>query len=61
MSKFKAAKMSQDGISPRMLLLHLRWQQMRLELLQQSANASSFQDSAQPPSHELHKKDYLSA
>ncbi|MBN9288729.1 MAG: hypothetical protein BGO43_08570 [Gammaproteobacteria bacterium 39-13] len=58
MSKFKAVKMSQETISPKMLLLHLRWQQMRLELLQQSAS-SSFQGNAQPPSHS-DKKDYLS-
>jgi len=60
MSKFKAVKMSQETISPKMLLLHLRWQQMRLELLQQSAISSSFQGTAQPPSHS-DKKDYLSA
>ncbi len=38
--------MSRDGISPNMMLLHLRWQQMRLELLQQVAHPPQSESNA---------------
>ena len=60
MSKSKIMKMSRDGISPNMVLLHLRWQQIRLELLQQAA-FPPHSDNAPSPSSVLHKKGFTSA
>ncbi len=52
--------MSRDGISPNMVLLHLRWQQIRLELLQQAA-FPPHSDNAPSHSSVLHKKGFTSA
>lgn len=48
MSKSKIMKMSRDGISPNMMLLHLRWQQIRLELLAQAAHPPHHSDNSPP-------------
>ncbi|MBS0286034.1 MAG: hypothetical protein JSR17_01975 [Proteobacteria bacterium] len=48
MSKSKIMKMSRDGISPNMMLLHLRWQQIRLELLQQAAHTPHHSENTPP-------------
>ncbi|MGD9591244.1 MAG: hypothetical protein AB7V32_01835 [Candidatus Berkiella sp.] len=60
MSKSKLMKMSRDGISPNMMLLHLRWQQIRLELLQQAANSPQ-SETLSAPCSELHKKSFTTA
>lgn len=41
MSELKMKKIGRLGISPQMALLHLRWQQIRWELLQQATYSSS--------------------
>jgi hypothetical protein len=40
MSDFKTSKIGREGISPQMALLHLRWQQIRRELLQPTSFSS---------------------
>jgi len=59
MSKSQIMKMSRDGVSPNMMLLHLRWQQMRLELLQQVAHHPQSENGA--PQVAEHKKAFIAA
>lgn len=62
MSNSKMMKMGHNGtISPNMMLLHLRWQQIRLELLQQASQQSSLPDGVQSNPINGHKKDYIAA
>ncbi len=60
MSKFKIMKMGREGISPNMVLLHLRWQQIRLELLQQAALPTNHNENGQN-SHLSEKKEFIAA
>ncbi len=60
MSKSKIMKMSREGISPNMMLLHLRWQQIRLELLQQTAHPPQ-SEVAPLPCGVLHEKGLTTA
>lgn len=60
-SKFKAVKTDRDGMSSKMWLLHLRWQQMRLELLQQAAMSAPFSESTQNPPPGSLDKDFINA
>ena len=65
MSGFKISKNGNQGISPQMALLHLRWQQMRCELLnelqQQTSTSSNPQDHTQSAPVGTRKKVYTSA
>ncbi|MBI2791306.1 MAG: hypothetical protein HYX61_05060 [Gammaproteobacteria bacterium] len=62
MSNSKIMKMGRDAtISPNMMLLHLRWQQIRLELLQQASQQSSLPESTSSNHIEEHKKGYIAA
>jgi hypothetical protein len=55
-------KMGRDAtISPNMMLLHLRWQQIRLELLQQASQQSNLPESTSPNHIEELKKGYIAA
>ena len=62
MSNSKIMKMGRDAtISPNMMLLHLRWQQIRLELLQQASQQSNLPESTSPNQLEDLKKGYIAA
>ena len=61
MSKSKLMKMGREGISPNMVLLHLRWQQIRLELLQQAALPAHHPETMQNAHLGEHKKEYIAA
>lgn len=59
MSESNSKHKIRDGISPQMALLHLRWQQIRWELLQQAASEMNVQVTA--PGQASSKKRYAAA
>lgn len=61
MSELSIKKKGFQGVSPQMALLHLRWQQIRWELLQQASSQPNLLEGTQSSHVGAHKKGYATA